>query len=87
MSKPCRYVEHKKNVVSLQSKAILKAIKHVKKNHKTRDQVYMFHDSEHALTQLQLMLNGEKSLHDYEKNGLGGRILKELYGVEKRWHR
>lgn len=78
IAKPCPYAEHKNNVLRLESKAILEAVTHVKKNHKTLDRIDIFSDSEHALTQLQLLQNGEKLLPSDDNGGLGERILKEI---------
>jgi len=78
MAKPYPYEKHKNNILRLESKAILEAVSDVKKNHKTRDRVDIFTDSEHALTHLQVLQNGERPLPSDDNNGLGERILKEI---------
>lgn len=78
MANPSNYREHKNNVLRLESKAILEAVKLVKEKHKTRDRFDIFTDSEHALTHLQLLQDGEEPLFTDDNDGLGKRILMEI---------
>lgn len=77
-SKAYPYSQHKNNILRVESKAILEAVTDVKKNHKTRDRVDIFSDSENALTHLQVLKNGERPLPGDNNNWLGDRILSEV---------
>ena len=61
MAKSCLYAVHNNNILVLELKAILESVIYVKKNNKVR-LVDIFSDSEDALTQLQVLLNGQNPL-------------------------
>ena len=61
MVKSCLYAVHNNNILVLKLKALLESVIYVKKNHKVR-RVDIFSDSEDALTQLQVLLNGKNPL-------------------------
>lgn len=83
MKNPCTYWEHQNNILRLESKAILEAVKHVKEKYKTHDRFDIFTDSENVLTHLQLLLDGEEPSLDDDNDGLGQRILDEIN--DKNW--
>ena len=61
MAKSCLYAVHNNNILVLKLKALLESVIYVKKNHKVR-RVDIFSDGEDALTQLQVLLNGQNPL-------------------------
>ena len=78
MPKSYLYAVHQNNIILLELKAILESVIYVKKNHKVH-WVDIFLDNDDALTELQVLLNGENPLpsnnnaKDYVE-----KIIKEI---------
>ena len=72
------YAVHNNNILVFELKSILEYVIYVKKNHKVR-RVDIFSDDEYALTQLQVLLNGQNRLPgDNIVKYFAEKIIKEI---------